>query len=328
MKMKLKLSEILAAKETSLRTVEKAAGRDDTLSAMLTGSIWQYCDGIVDVVTPFAKELGVDPHDMECKRVSRAYEKAAKGEDADAVQIITTRDMDRDREIVIPEGINSEHFDMAPQVLLGHNHGELPVALGPIKSRSKSDIKAAVTFGPTQRAQEAKELVQGGFLRTASIGFVTLQYAGRDSDMFNQLVRSFSRVPGFSEHRDELRGFIPKSLLLEWSYVSVPSNQNALTEAVKKGELELCEEWMNDLKLDVKQPEKSAPVEIKGDLDKDETEEKEEAKAIDVEVIPQVEVVRDAPEKAIEVEVLDTSSLSALPADIKNLIDVKHRGAV
>ena len=322
MKMKIKLSEILAAQETSLRTVEKAAGKDETLSPILVGSILKYCDGIIDVVKPYAEVLGIDPIDMECKRISSAFEIAEKGVDGvDAVQIITTRDMDRDREIVIPEGIDSKHFDLAPQVLLGHNHGELPVALGPIKSRSKSDIKAAVTFAPTQRAQEAKELVKGGFLRTASIGFVQLGYAEKGSQEFTDLARQFARVPGFSENRDTVRGFIPKSLLLEWSYVSVPSNQNALTEAIAKGELELGEDWMKDLKL-----EKPAPIELKGKPAEKKPEPK--AKTIEIEVIPQVELVAEAPAKAIEVEVIEQGDLSAVSGDVKNLFDVKHLGAV
>jgi len=326
MKIKLKLSEILEAKEDSLRTVKKAAEKNAALTTLLPASVWQYCDGIIDVVTPFAKELGVDPEAMECKRVSRAYEKAEKGEGADAVQIITTRDMDRDREIVIPEGIDSTHFDMAPQVLLGHNHGELPIALGPIKSRSKSDIRAAVTFAPTERAQEAKQLVDGGFLRTASIGFVTLQYAEKGSDAFAELARSFSRVPGFSESRDKLRGFIPKALLLEWSYVSVPSNQNALTEAISKGEIELSDDWVHDLKLEIKTQKDAEPPEPPEPPEEKPAEKKPEP--IHIEIIPQIEVVKDAPQKPIEVEVIDTHDFSSLPQSIKNLFDVKHRGAV
>jgi hypothetical protein len=315
----LKLSEVLSGKESSFRYIRK----HDEKGFGLVPEITQYLDGIKALVKPYAETLGIDPADVEVRRTERAFEKAeiVDKDDADVMQIISTRDMDRDDEILLPKGIVVDEFNKAPQVLLGHNPAQLPVALGPVTAVTAKDVRAATLFGPTAMAQDTKELVKGGFLRTASVGFVPLKIAEKGTPEFGKLAEKFTKVwPEFAEVRDIVRRIIEKWLILEWSFVSVPANINALTAAISKGSLELSDEWIKQLGLDkVNEPKEPRK--------KEETpppvEEKRHIQPVHhIKPKPKPEPKHDRFIRPLP------SEDEAIEKAIKNTIDIKHRGKV
>lgn len=143
------------------------------------------------------------------------------------VSAVTTRAMDRDREIIIPEGIELEDYRQNPIVLFGHDQNRPCGKCLWIKATP--DGLTAKTRYPDRPSKYAGEwlpdfvfsMVQADVLRGKSIGFLPLEM----------------REPT----ADELKSYpdcvnvISRCLLLEYSVVSVPSNPAALVEAVGKG---------------------------------------------------------------------------------------------
>ncbi|MDQ7850945.1 MAG: HK97 family phage prohead protease [Armatimonadota bacterium] len=121
---------------------------------------------------------------------------------------ITTRTPDRFGDVVEPSGIRWEAYMRNPVVLWAHN-SDLPpigrtVALEPLGDA----LVATVEFAQTPFAQEVRQLVDAGFLRAASIGFLPLRW---------------EPMPGGG------RRFL-EAELVEWSVVPVPANPEALVQ--------------------------------------------------------------------------------------------------
>lgn len=143
------------------------------------------------------------------------------------VSAITTRVMDRDREIILPGGIELEDYRQNPIVLFGHDQNR-PVGKCLWIKATADGLTAKTRYAdrPTKYAGEwlpdfVFEMVRADVLRGKSIGFLPLEM----------------REPT----ADELKSYpdcvnvISRCLLLEYSVVSVPSNPAALVEAVGKG---------------------------------------------------------------------------------------------
>lgn len=131
--------------------------------------------------------------------------------------IITTDDQDREGDIVESAGCDYQAY-MArnPIVLFAHDYSG-GAASGTLNVIGRTHelglglhhIEAFYEFAPTPFAQQAKTLVDGGFLSTASIGFRSLANVPRDPQ---------SPWAGARHTRWEL---------LEWSIIPVPMNANA-----------------------------------------------------------------------------------------------------
>ena len=143
--------------------------------------------------------------------------KKVEGEDDVFKMTISTNQVDRYDEIVNQEGIDTANYEKNPVVLWGHDYS-IPAIGQTIKLiRQKSKTIAHFIFAKTPFAQEIKLLVEGGFIRTSSIGFMGIDF-DRDKNEF------------------------VKSELLEWSIVNIPANPGALA-LMAKGIKELkCKE--------------------------------------------------------------------------------------
>lgn len=164
------------------------------------------------------------------------YEYRRKGSIASTIEVvgertdvskITTNVMDRDFEIVVPEGIDRSQYDLNRIVLFGHDQNK-PVgkALWVRHEGNGLSAKTVYTKRPKDYVGEwlpdfAWAMVQAEVLKGRSIGFLPLEVT--DSTEEERAVN-----PG-------LKQVIRKSLLLEFSLVSVPSNPLALVDAIGKG---------------------------------------------------------------------------------------------
>lgn len=153
----------------------------------------------------------------EAKRkefVSSVLEKAAsflsqeKPEGAiDFKMIVTTEDTDRMGEIVKLDGWSTENYLLNPVVLLNHDYQALPIAKTTKLYVENGKMIAEGYFAPEEAnpvAGQAAKLYALGFLRTASVGF----------------------IPTYSKTD---KSIIESAELLEWSFVSVPANPQAVT---------------------------------------------------------------------------------------------------
>jgi hypothetical protein len=131
--------------------------------------------------------------------------------------IISTGDLDRDKDRVLPHGAQIADYLRNPVVQYGHNYADPWATVGRTTSLSVNDkgVTADFELRPAANEQDPQNIVrllwEGEWIRTASIGFVPL---------------------GFEENSDGGLDYTDWQLL-EWSLVPVPANQNALRMAVK-----------------------------------------------------------------------------------------------
>jgi HK97 family phage prohead protease len=130
--------------------------------------------------------------------------------------VMSTRDVDRDGDIVETKGIDLKNFLNNPVVLWAHNASLPPI--GKILDIVQEDthMRGTVKFASTEMAEEIFQLYVGGFLKTWSIGFgtKTLDYLKNDDN----------DVTGYHLQETEL---------FELSAVPVPANPEALVRACK-----------------------------------------------------------------------------------------------
>lgn len=142
---------------------------------------------------------------------------------------VTTRAIDRDNEIVDPAGIELEEYRRNPIVLWGHDEDRPCGKCLWIKPDTSGHGLVAKTYYPVRPAQYQGDwlpdfvfsMVQADVLRGRSIGFLPLEW--RDPNDVE-----LAEVP-------QLKNVITRSLLVEYSIVSIPSNPHALLSAVGKG---------------------------------------------------------------------------------------------
>ena len=143
----------------------------------------------------------------------------------EVISIISTDTIDRDGEIVVPKGMKKKNFAGNPVVLLNHNRDGLPVGVNRwIKADGNKLIAKTYITDKTQLGQDIWGLLQDGILGAVSIGFIP-ELAGPPSE------KEIKANPTWSNARRVIRSWD----LLEYSFVTVPCNPEALTLAVSKG---------------------------------------------------------------------------------------------
>lgn len=155
---------------------------------------------------------------------------------------ITTDDVDREGDIVDPGGCDYQAY-MAknPIVLFAHDYSGGAGGTINVIGRTHElaidghKIDATYEFAPTPFAQQAKSLVDGGFLNTASIGFRSMDYEPLDP-----------KNPWNGLHHKKWE-------LLEWSIVPIPMNaeasaiRNMFAAARAKGlQVDALEAWVKE----------------------------------------------------------------------------------
>ena len=166
------------------------------------------------------------------KIIRKTFESETKEVDGErALNVtITTRDKDRDGDIVEPQGVKLINFRKNPVVLLAHDYRGLPIARAEKLEKTEESIKAKVIFpeeGTYPIADTVYNLYKNKFMKAWSIGFIPLKTEDIDADDIAE-----------DEEGNKIRsgGRRFKSVeLLEFSACSVPANPHALSNMVNKG---------------------------------------------------------------------------------------------
>lgn len=130
---------------------------------------------------------------------------------------ISTADIDRDHDRVMPRGAVLDNYFKNPVVMWGHSYMSPADVIGRTVNLTTDDggITADFELRPAANDQDPQNIVRllwdGGWVRTASIGFRPIEmqpneYGGNDITVWE---------------------------LLEWSLVPIPANQDALRLAAK-----------------------------------------------------------------------------------------------
>ena len=147
--------------------------------------------------------------DCEVKKVGeRSYEFTA-----------STSTQDRDGEVIEAKGWDLKNFKKNPVIMYAHDYRSLPIGKAPKVWLASGKLKNTVQFPPEgtyEFADIVERLVDTGYLKTESVGFIPQKWEDGDGD----------KGP---------RRTYKKQELLEISIVPVPSNPDALRNAVEEG---------------------------------------------------------------------------------------------
>ena len=127
--------------------------------------------------------------------------------------IISTDSIDRDGDVLDPQGWDLTAYKKNPTVLWSHDYSALPVAKAVSIVQTAHGLAAMAEFpakGIHPFADTVYELLKGGFLGAASVGFRPITSE-----------KAHDREKGINYSRQEL---------LEWSIVPIPANPEALVQ--------------------------------------------------------------------------------------------------
>lgn len=130
------------------------------------------------------------------------------------IHYITTKDIDRDNDIVEPLGMDDTEFSQAPTVLYNHN-SYYPIAKSLWRKEKENGILAKTSFSKTSFADDVYTLHKEGIINTWSIGFVPIIKSDGTID------------PDSVQIIDGLRIF-KRWKLYEYSSAPIPANPHAL----------------------------------------------------------------------------------------------------
>ena len=175
----------------------------------------------------------------------------------DIAVIITVQEEDRDGDIIDVKGIKTDSYLKNPVVLWNHDHG-IPIAKNISLSMVDGNMIATARFpekGISDKADEIYGLIKAGILNAASIGFMP---------NYDEMVERKSENSPWGS------GYQFKEVeLLEYSFVSVPSNRSALIQ-------------QRSFLADHAKPKKEAPVSEKAPPPETKPKRKEEPKMNDL----------------------------------------------
>jgi HK97 family phage major capsid protein/HK97 family phage prohead protease len=137
-------------------------------------------------------------------------EKSTEG--SPVVVTISTSAMDRDGDVIDQKGWDLDDYEANPVVLWAHDNRSLPIGRAKLLKGGDS-LRAEVEFAPHAFAKEVEAQVRAGFVRAASVGF-----------------RPKLAVPMDPQRPWGAQKFLEQKLL-EFSFVPVPSNAEALVES-------------------------------------------------------------------------------------------------
>jgi HK97 family phage prohead protease len=137
---------------------------------------------------------------------------------------ISTESVDRDNDTISLRGWMLDSFARNPVVFYNHETYDYPIGKAVEISVSGSALRSTVEFMPStipngagEAAEAVFQMVEGGFLCAASVGFRPLEYTTAKSRMSDDdwwPAMDFTKVE-----------------LMEWSVVGIPANPDAVADS-------------------------------------------------------------------------------------------------
>lgn len=167
---------------------------------------------------------------MQIKRYTGTTK--ANSKERTIVAHISTSDVDRDGDVMIPKGAVIEHYLENPIVLWAHKYDELPVAKAISIQRGPKFLTAKMQFPEADKYEKSDDIYNmyaDGMLKAFSIGFLI-----KENGWHAPAEKEIKEHPEWAS----ARRIIDKWELLEFSAVPVPANPNAFAVAVKSGSID------------------------------------------------------------------------------------------
>lgn len=155
--------------------------------------------------------------------------------------IISTITVDREKEVLLPKGVDFEQYLKNPVVLWAHDYHGTPIARALWLQKNRKSIEAKIQFAKTEKAEDIYQLFKGGYLKAFSVGFLPAEDGSHPPTP-----DEVKKHPEWAE----AKRIYDKWELLEFSAVPVPANPEALAIAVKSKGIELSQETQEELGID------------------------------------------------------------------------------
>ncbi|MFZ9375147.1 MAG: HK97 family phage prohead protease [Burkholderiaceae bacterium] len=174
---------------------------------------------------------------MKRKALDATFATTAAGFEA----TITADTIDRDGEVVVPQGMNATEFEKNPVLFWNHDYGQ-PIGKCLSLTRGQHEIKGAFTFAKKPDGWEGPyfpefvaSLVAQGVVRGVSIGYSPEQGGMRRATLDDR-----------KRYGDPVHTVYSKWKLLEISVAPLQANPSALITAVRKGAVNAAdaERWL------------------------------------------------------------------------------------
>tara|TARA_Y100001963_G_scaffold159101_1_gene261316 strand:+ start:1350 stop:2027 length:678 start_codon:yes stop_codon:yes gene_type:complete len=143
---------------------------------------------------------------------------------------LTTDSVDRDGEVLIPQGMVSKEFEKNPVLFYNHEYDQ---PIGKVTNLKRSDDSVLGTLTFAQRPDDyvgeffpsfIEALVRQGIVKGVSVGFVPEPSGARSATKADRM-----------RFGDRIKRVFNRWKLLEVSIAPLPANQDALIQAVDKG---------------------------------------------------------------------------------------------
>lgn len=175
----------------------------------------------------------VDPESQVVRKTwTLSSVKAMDGDENTFEATISTPGVDREGEVVVPEGMDVSDYVTNPILVWSHDYGIPPVGKCTDIRIDHQGIHAKYKMASTPFAQELATLVKEGVLKANSIGFSRTKVVQRGEKTFKEVCKSYG-----IDHEDlSIRMVTHGARLLENSLCTIGCNKEALiTAASTKG---------------------------------------------------------------------------------------------
>ena len=197
--------------------------------------------GIRDRLKDYAEDIAA----CEIRRKARSSTPTVEAGERATVQVISTRDVDRDGEIMVPGGALLDEYKANPVVMWAHDYSMPPIARTTELRVEPDKITAKAVYSETPFADDIYRLKQEGIQTAVSVGFLTLQSVLNGGPGWKETTDRLSDEWGVKPKAfSEVNAIHTKWLMLEYSDVPIPANPNAVTIATS---LNLSDETLERL---------------------------------------------------------------------------------
>lgn len=148
------------------------------------------------------------------------------------IGLVSTITIDRDGDVLLPEGCDLTNYKKNPVVQWAHEYWELPIGKALWVKTTDEGVLSKTKYANTEFANDVWELKKGGFLNAYSVGFMPLETITDEREI--ETIKTEKGING------DVRQIISKWELLEYSICPIPCNPDALTlmsKSVKSKEM-------------------------------------------------------------------------------------------
>ena len=200
----------------------------------------QLPDKLLENILSIGKDYGIKTDNIEFYR--KGYETYKQPEfipgERAAITYITTGRIDRDGDVVRPDGGIFDDYLKHPVVMAFHDYKKLPVGknIWVKKDNPLTGLIAKTVYANHKEADDLYNYRKDLFPLATSIGFVPVEYKRKGDPDFDAQLKDVIKNGWVKENDSGKAGaIITKWALIEYSDCAIPSNPDALQLAVSKG---------------------------------------------------------------------------------------------